>query len=294
VRQAEAVPIVVSASLIATGGAGRHRGGLGITRTVRRSPDHGQHPERSRKSPPWGSTAATGHGNGRFRVSGEWKDDFANAKVLVAQLKAGDAFRISSGGGGGYGPPFERPVEDVREDVRQGYVSAKAARERYGVVVDPQTFAVDESATQSAAKSRSLIQARSAGNEAQHRSRRTGGLPIRGIARRLLIFSPCSSSAGAAAGQLIYQDRLGVFVEVGLIERLPHLLLKQIVQRQAAGEDLRLRCGGRPEAGCRRGLGRRLAAQWSLASAELLSHNRCAVSRAWRALPVASVRCPPA
>ena len=66
----------------------------------------------------------------------------------MAQLKAGDAFRISSGGGGGYGSPFERPVEDVREDVRQGYVSAKAARERYGVVVDPQTFAVDEVATE--------------------------------------------------------------------------------------------------------------------------------------------------
>jgi N-methylhydantoinase B len=102
------------------------------------------------KNPPWGLDGggdATGN-RIAFRVSGEWKDDFANAKVLVAQLKAGDAFRISSGGGGGYGSPFDRPVEDVREDVRQGYVSAKAARERYGVVVDPQTFAVDESATE--------------------------------------------------------------------------------------------------------------------------------------------------
>ena len=82
-----------------------------------------------------------------FRVGGGWKDDFPNAKVLVAQLKPGDAFRISSGGGGGYGAPFERPVEDVREDVRQGYVSVKAAAELYGVVVDAETFVIDQAAT---------------------------------------------------------------------------------------------------------------------------------------------------
>ena len=82
-----------------------------------------------------------------FRTNGAWKTDFPNAKVLVAQLKTDDAWRISSGGGGGYGSPFERPAEDVSEDVRQGYVSVKAAAERYGVVVDAETFAVDQAAT---------------------------------------------------------------------------------------------------------------------------------------------------
>ena len=43
--------------------------------------------------------------------------------------------------------PFERPVEDVREDVRQGYVSVQAAAEKYGVVIDGETFEVDRSAT---------------------------------------------------------------------------------------------------------------------------------------------------
>jgi N-methylhydantoinase B len=153
-EQAEAkYPIVVERFELIndSGGAGRHRGGLGIARTVRALTPITVNTQSDRaKNPPWGLDGggdATGN-RIAFRISGEWKDDFANAKVLVAQLKAGDAFRISSGGGGGYGSPFERPVEDVREDVRQGYVSAKAARERYGVVVDPQTFAVDESATQ--------------------------------------------------------------------------------------------------------------------------------------------------
>jgi N-methylhydantoinase B/oxoprolinase/acetone carboxylase alpha subunit len=35
----------------------------------------------------------------------------------------------------------------VAEDVRQGYVSVKAAKELYGVVVDAATFALDEKGT---------------------------------------------------------------------------------------------------------------------------------------------------
>jgi N-methylhydantoinase B len=82
-----------------------------------------------------------------LRVDGKWKTDFPNAKVLVAHLKPGDAFKIRSGGGGGYGNPFERPVAKVLHDVRHGYVTAKAAAELYGVVIDAETFVVDEAAT---------------------------------------------------------------------------------------------------------------------------------------------------
>ena len=68
-------------------------------------------------------------------------------KVLVARLDGGDAYRMRSGGGGGYGDPHARPAAAVAEDVRQGYVSVKAAKELYGVVVDAVTFAVDEKGT---------------------------------------------------------------------------------------------------------------------------------------------------
>jgi N-methylhydantoinase B len=99
---------------------------------------------------PWGLDGGLeGTGNAvEIRVGGQWKTDFPNAKVLVAQLKPGDAFKIRSGGGGGYGDPLARPIEQVREDVRQGYVSAASAAEHYGVVLDPQTFAVDMAATE--------------------------------------------------------------------------------------------------------------------------------------------------
>ncbi len=153
-EQAEAkFPIVVERyELIPdSGGAGRHRGGLGIARTTRALTNIVVNTQSDRsKCPPWGLDGA-GDATGNavaFRLGGEWKTDFPNAKVLVAQLKPEDAFRISSGGGGGYGSALERPIDDVREDVRQGYVSAKAAVELYGVVVDAETFEVDRGATE--------------------------------------------------------------------------------------------------------------------------------------------------
>ena len=36
----------------------------------------------------------------------------------------------------------------MREDVRQGYVSVKAAEELYGVMIDAVSFVVDEAATE--------------------------------------------------------------------------------------------------------------------------------------------------
>lgn len=39
-------------------------------------------------------------------------------------------------------------MEKVREDVRQGYVSVKAAEELYGVIIDPVSFIVDVRATE--------------------------------------------------------------------------------------------------------------------------------------------------
>ena len=80
---------------------------------------------------PWGLEGggeATGNSIG-LRVDGKWKDDFPNAKMVMANLKVGDAYVLRSGGGGGYGPAWERPADRVAEDVRQGYVSPEAAAE---------------------------------------------------------------------------------------------------------------------------------------------------------------------
>ncbi|MBT3915817.1 MAG: hydantoinase B/oxoprolinase family protein, partial [Rhodospirillaceae bacterium] len=82
------------------------------------------------------------------RLEGEWKEDFPNAKVLTAHLKEGEAFRLRSGGGGGFGPAIERPAEKVAADVQQGYVTRKMAEQAYGVIVDSETLELDIAATE--------------------------------------------------------------------------------------------------------------------------------------------------
>jgi N-methylhydantoinase B len=100
--------------------------------------------------PPWGLAGGrAGAGNQvALRIAGKDIADLPNAKVLMKRLERGDAITIRAGGGGGFGPPEERDPDAVAHDARQGYVSADVAREVYGVVLDPHTFAVDRAATE--------------------------------------------------------------------------------------------------------------------------------------------------
>ena len=59
----------------------------------------------------------------------------------------GDIFEIYESGGGGYGPPRQRPVKKVMDDVQNGLVSVENARHDYAVVIDPETQKLDEKAT---------------------------------------------------------------------------------------------------------------------------------------------------
>jgi len=72
----------------------------------------------------------------------------AKSKEIIRDIPKGSIFYEIAGGGGGYGDPHERPVERVLEEVRNGVVSIRSAREDYGVAIDPETLEVDEAATQ--------------------------------------------------------------------------------------------------------------------------------------------------
>ena len=55
--------------------------------------------------------------------------------MMRGWFEDGEILSNRSGGGGGYGDPFDRNPEAVRDDVRNGYVSRESARNEYGVAV---------------------------------------------------------------------------------------------------------------------------------------------------------------
>ncbi|MGD0073676.1 MAG: hydantoinase B/oxoprolinase family protein [Candidatus Binataceae bacterium] len=65
----------------------------------------------------------------------------------ILRIKEGQRVAAINPGGGGWGNPFERDPEMVASDVHNGLVSVEAARDEYGVVVNPATFRVDAEAT---------------------------------------------------------------------------------------------------------------------------------------------------
>lgn len=126
-----------------SGGPGRHRGGLGIEKVYDLLGPFGYIAMFDRtRCPPWG---LDGGGDGQpGRV-----DVFRNGRKIHSvvkddlSLEPGDEVRLYSAGGGGYGPPRERPVEKVVEDVRCGYVSIESAAQDYGVALDESLQAVE-------------------------------------------------------------------------------------------------------------------------------------------------------
>ena len=133
-----------------TGGPGTTRGGLG-RRVVFRVPDDETAPRppvylgiqsgRFQRAP----EGLFGGGEGSlasFQINGEGGNPYG-----LTQLQPGDVVVMDAAGGGGCGDPRERDPELVGRDVLAGYVSVDAARQVYGVVVDPDTGAVDPGAT---------------------------------------------------------------------------------------------------------------------------------------------------
>ena len=66
----------------------------------------------------------------------------------VFPLMGEDALYVRWNGGGGFGDPVSRPVENVQEDVAGGLVSTAFARDVYGVVLDQTGREVDTPATE--------------------------------------------------------------------------------------------------------------------------------------------------
>ena len=148
-------PIVVEEhSLIQdSGGPGKFRGGLGIHRPIRSlvPTTFNSQTERTRCAP-WGLFGGKDAAANRvyvIRKDGSIEQP-PNGKMSAVQLAAGDAYCTDSGGGGGFGDPFQRPPEAVLQDVLREYVSLLSAERDYGVVI--RDGAVDYAATEALRK----------------------------------------------------------------------------------------------------------------------------------------------
>jgi N-methylhydantoinase B len=84
---------------------------------------------------------------GRVEINRGGDIELARTNILET-IKPGQTITNMNPGGGGYGDPYERPIERVVEDVRNGLVSIQGAKEDYGVVFkNLKTLEVDVAAS---------------------------------------------------------------------------------------------------------------------------------------------------
>jgi 5-oxoprolinase (ATP-hydrolysing)/N-methylhydantoinase B len=127
-----------------SGGAGKWRGGLGYTRTLRMTsvPITGSQCSDRHEVHPFSLFGGEPGGNGATLINKSGSDEWLTVRELYGKVSSskyanvvfqpGDRVRLTTPGGGGYGDPHERDPEAIAEDLREGYVSPQAARAFYG------------------------------------------------------------------------------------------------------------------------------------------------------------------
>ncbi len=145
-----------------SGGAGRYRGGLGYDKHIRMLVDaHFMSIADRSILACWGVKG--GRAGQPFSVvidPGGPNERVVDALADGEPVRAGEVIRIRTTGGGGWGDPLDRPVDEVIRDVQWGKVSLAGAARDYGVVVElggaATEIRLDEAAT---ADSRAALRA---------------------------------------------------------------------------------------------------------------------------------------
>jgi N-methylhydantoinase B len=116
-----------------SGGAGRHRGGLGIERVYEfLAPAFITFSLERKVTPPWGLRGGKDGAVNGVEITAPDGTVRHVRKATQHPIGAGERVRILTGGGGGFGPPAERAAAEIRRDVAEGYVTSEAARRDYG------------------------------------------------------------------------------------------------------------------------------------------------------------------
>lgn len=115
-----------------SGGAGRHRGGLGLVREWRFTAERGllNASFDAFVSRPYGLAGGEPGSAGTLSVTRDGVTKRLAAKTIGHELKAGDIVRMETPGGGGFGPSGERDPAALAADLADGLVTA-AGTSRY-------------------------------------------------------------------------------------------------------------------------------------------------------------------
>jgi N-methylhydantoinase B len=130
-----------------TGGPGEFRGGHGITKEFTFEEDGAITFQDDRAHTyPWGVDGGKyAETSEKTLIRADGSEESLPSKVEGVPVSAGDRLLFSTAGGGGLGDPLERPPETIATEVRRGLISAAAAAEEYGVVLE--AGVVEETAT---------------------------------------------------------------------------------------------------------------------------------------------------
>jgi N-methylhydantoinase B len=118
-----------------SGGAGEHRGGLGVLREVTYlARAEVLSMKKKSKTRPWAMDGGL-EPEPSCMIIWPGTDREIRVGMYRTTLEPGERFVNRTAGGGGYGLPLHRAPEAVVADVRDGYVSPVAAERIYGVVM---------------------------------------------------------------------------------------------------------------------------------------------------------------
>lgn len=130
-----------------SGGPGKNRGGVGVERAYKfLAPSTAIVINYKTKTSPWSMNGGN-EGTKNTVIVNPGLPDAKEVGVSNNTFDAGGCIVNLTGGGGGWGNPFEREPDRVALDVQYGFVSLEKAAEDYGVVVNPTSFEVDLQAT---------------------------------------------------------------------------------------------------------------------------------------------------
>lgn len=135
-----------------SGGAGRFRGGLAMIKeyeAVAPGVSLLLWLERT-VTPGWGVAGGKDGQTARCIWDLGGTEERTMTKANHFALPVGKAIRCHTAGGGGYGPPWERDIQGIIDDVLDGYVTRQAAEVEYGVRWGEGRMTVDEHATKEA------------------------------------------------------------------------------------------------------------------------------------------------